>query len=369
VKLSKREIVLLGLLILVGVFYLGYNYVLEPLNIKTNQLRDENNKLSTDLQALEQTMSKQGDIRLEEQKIREVYTEILAKVPSSPMVPHTIDFMELRARESKVKLQSIKYRENAATKPAVNNKDSQPVTPAIQTAEFNIIASGSHFNLLNFLMQIENAPRIYISNESKIYLAKNDKLQSISVADTSQQEMGSTETGIITELEEKGSQAYDKNKSEINIEFTAYYDGSSTTIQNITLDNAPVTDSDKIIQTGNITSPAPDLEKNEKKAPKIKVGKAFSIIDNLSVTSAGLKERISILADDPGRFINRGWKIVEEQFKKLPEYRRSISAGTVKAYKITLETVRQSRMDANIITFLPENNGVDLVKEMHYSGF
>jgi len=368
VRLSKREITLLVLLVVVSGFYLGYHFVFEPLYKHAAQLRDENVKLSTDLQTLEQRMNKKGDISLEEQKIQNEYAKMEAKLPQSPMIPNTIDFMELSAREANVKLLSINYKENVPAKTGVDSKNNQPVSPT--AANFKITASGSHYNLLSFLLKLENAPRIYTINGSKITLAKVS-----SEADTPGQEVGGAGTEAAVETAEalkaaesakKESQIYDQSKSVINIDFTAYYDSPSTTGQSPAAGVSSKSDSVESVQTNHNTAPAATPE-TENKSPVLKKEQASGLIHNLAAATVEIKNHAFLKAGSVGRLINRGTQTAEEQFRKLPALKKLIAAGAVKLRELAFVIISQPTLDADIVTWSPEYQGGNMIKLMNYS--
>jgi len=362
VRLSKREITLLVLLVVVSGFYLGYHFVFQPLYKNAGQLRDENVKLSTDLQTLEQRLNKQGDIGLEEQKIQSEYGKIEVKLPQSPMIPNTIDFMELIARETNVRLLSINYKENVPAKSGVDSKKDQPASPT--AANFKITASGSHFNLLSFLLKLENAPRIYTINGSKITLAKNNLK-----TDTAGQAEDSTETAAIVKNEEsaeKESQTYDQNKSLINIDFTAYYDSSSTTEQSPAASVSPKPNSAESVQTNSNTAPAAPL-KTENKPPVLKKEQASGLFHNIAAAAIELKDHAFLTAGSFGRLMNRGTQTAEEQFRKLPALKKLIAAGAVKLRELAFVIISQPALDADIVTWSPEYQGRNMIKLMNYS--
>jgi len=232
VSLSKREIALFGLLIVVSVIYLLYYFVFHPLNLQTTQMKAENSSLSKELQALQVKGAWPGDIGLEKQQIWDEYEKVVTKVPQSPMIPNIIDFMELSAREAHVKLLSISYKESSTIKTAMDVKKSETASAdqgklTAQYADFQLTASGTHLNLLSFLLKIENAPRIYKINSSKMTMIRNNQQKMGSRVEASMQEGNSGKMEASLEIAVKESSAYDPINAEVNLEFTAYYDTAS----------------------------------------------------------------------------------------------------------------------------------------------
>ncbi len=241
-KLSKRELALFGLLIVVGGSYLLYYFVFYPLNLQITQMKAENISLRNELQEMKSKGARPGDFLLKKQQIWYNYERILLKMPQSPMIPNIIDFMEKSALEAGVKLLSISYKESPVDK---KNLDTTKIEPSItegtsdsntilkniekggsmaQAANFQLAARGTHLNLLSFLLKIENAPRIYRINSIKMIMLKNNQPKMGSEVKDPTQEVNSGKKEDFPEIAAKESQTYDASYAEVNLDFDAYYD-------------------------------------------------------------------------------------------------------------------------------------------------
>ncbi|MFA7077059.1 MAG: hypothetical protein WC147_01430 [Syntrophomonas sp.] len=222
-KLSKREAALLVILILVGGGYLINYFMFRPLYAQRNHLTAEKASLTRELEQLQQKMSQYADIEQNEKIVAE-YGKMQAKIPSVPMIPTIIESLELSAQEENIKIQSIKYKEDANVNklPGSQKTDSDP---PLQTVDFQIIARGSYFNLLSFILKIESAPRIYVINSSKISLGKADKVPAAATENlTVQEEDPTAEYSFETAASESGS--FDQSQTVLYLDFSAYYDNS-----------------------------------------------------------------------------------------------------------------------------------------------
>jgi len=222
VKLSKREVALLVILILVGGGYLFNYFMFRPLYAQRNHLTTENASLIRELEQLQQKMSQYADIEQNEKIVAE-YGKMQAKIPPVPMIPSIIESLELSAQEENIKIQSIKYKEDANINklPGSQKMDSDP---PLQTVNFQIIARGSYFNLLSFLFKIESAPRIYVINSSKITLGKKDKAPAATEDLTVRAGDPVTEYRLDTAVSE--SETFDQSHTVLYLDFNAYYDNS-----------------------------------------------------------------------------------------------------------------------------------------------
>lgn len=221
-RLSRREKVLLALLIVLGGLYLTDHYLFQPLLIYKRHLIEENNRLSMELQQWEEKTNQYHSLQQQEPGIEADYQQMQAKVPSSPMISDIIVYLETSAREARVKLVSIQYRESAPSN--YNSEESELANERAKPLNFQIVASGSHFNLLSFILKIENAPRIYIINSSKISLVRTASSSYGPAVEPS-----SDDTRTLNDLDTQAvpeSLAYDMDNSQLNLDFNAYYDDS-----------------------------------------------------------------------------------------------------------------------------------------------
>jgi outer membrane murein-binding lipoprotein Lpp len=225
VKLSTREAALLGIFLVFGGVFLTNHCFFQPLTAHKQQLAAENSNLTMELQTLENKTSKYQSMEVEEVKGSVDSQKMLEAVPQSAMISSTLNYLESSARETHVKLISIHNKENApadaASKPADFTADLKEVIPI----DFQIVASGSHFDLLSFVLKIENAPRIYIINGGKISLARIDKSSADITTLSNNPDMASNDKGMENAVPE--SSVYDKSKSVLNLDFTAYYHNPS----------------------------------------------------------------------------------------------------------------------------------------------
>ncbi len=220
-KLSTREAALLGLLLVLGGVFLINHYVFQPLTTHKQQLVLENNNLTLDLQALQNRISKYQSMERDERKSRDDYQRMLEAVPQSSMISSIIDYLELSAREAHVKLITIRYKESALDDPALKFAESRTDLTQIMPVNFQIVVSGSHFDLLSFILEIENAPRIYIINGGKISLARTDQSPTGITTSPNSPDMAASDKPMEKTVPE--SLTYDQSKSVLSLDFSAYY--------------------------------------------------------------------------------------------------------------------------------------------------
>jgi len=224
VKLSTREAALLGLLLVLGGVFLTNHYIFQPQTQQKQQLVYENTNLTSEIQGMQNRINKYQSMQKDELKSWDDYQRMLEAVPQTPMIPNIIDYLELSAREGDVKLISIHYKDSAlgdlAPKPAKSGSELAQVMPV----NFQIVASGSHYNLLSFILEIENAPRIYIINSGKMSLARKNQFATGITVPQNNLDPAKAEKNAENAVPE--SLSYDQDKSILNLDFNAYYHSS-----------------------------------------------------------------------------------------------------------------------------------------------
>ncbi|MDD4802188.1 MAG: hypothetical protein PHF24_04515 [Syntrophomonas sp.] len=240
-SLSKRELVLLGVLIVAGGIYLVTNFLFQPLQLQIKQMKNENNSLSQELLGLQSQQYKREKIWQKSEQICYDYENIRHKVPEKLIISNIIDFMELNAGEAGVKLLSVSYQESQAAYKngdASHYESSEPTgseytgeaitgineigTWMIKSANFQVAARGTHFNMLSFIMKIENAPRIYRIDHLKMTRFRQEPTPVVSAEKPLQ--------GVIINNQEEIKenavpefQDFNDSYIEASIDFTVFY--------------------------------------------------------------------------------------------------------------------------------------------------
>lgn len=223
-RLSKREKVLLGILLVVGGFYVFYQFEYFPRQVTIDRLKEENTRLNREIVSF---IAKEGgltDINQEKRRLNDELDQMVIRLPRSPLLADIVAFLEQSARDSQVKLASVNYKESLPSKTSLDAKDTNPVKPA-QYVNFQLTASGDHAGLLSFLLKIENASRIYNINSGKISLLK--RKQPEMAMRSSESESGALGRAGEATVAEQESLTYDRNNLVIVLDISAYYDQSS----------------------------------------------------------------------------------------------------------------------------------------------
>ncbi|MCX5780425.1 MAG: type 4a pilus biogenesis protein PilO [Firmicutes bacterium] len=217
-RLSRREIGWLGLLVLAVSICLVWRLVYRPLGIQQQGLQMENAQLARELEGMKISATRTREQAQDEPGKRQEYQQMLAKVPTSPMIPDVIDFLELSSLQSEVRLLSITYKEKVELAPTDIN--AQPIN-------FKIAVKGTHFNLLSLVLKIENAPRLFIVNGIKMTLSKNDgDLTRSASYQVSQEANPNPNSGGEKAVPE--SQSFNPEAEILELDFNAFYEQTPT---------------------------------------------------------------------------------------------------------------------------------------------
>ena len=225
--------------------YLLLNFLIQPANLQLLQVQTENEQMIRELEDLQAGIDRSGGS--EETESRVEYREMLAEVPPLPMIPDTIDYLEAGAQENQVKLLSISYKEGVEVQGLANASPPVDIDQQVQQVKFRIAAHGSHFNLLSFMLSIENAPRLYIIQGMKLTLDKTEGTFTETVAQQSTAAV-SPAANLLTESLVPESQHYTFDQAILELDFIAFYEGRPlpTSEQSIRADNNDAYSAEKI---------------------------------------------------------------------------------------------------------------------------
>lgn len=224
-SLSLREQILLLALIIICLFYCFNKYLYQPLQDDTARLATENAQLENMINSEQERVVKSRNLQKQRRKLEEEYQQMMVKVPEHSYIPEIISFLENNALDSSVTLNKINYRREEKSVGATKEPDDKSISN-YQPCTLEISVRGNYFNLLSFLMKIEQSPRIYIINGGS-FIASEKKMGSRS------QPLDSENDAIIPSpavpLEAEGSVRFDSNNLTMKLQLTAYYDPTSST--------------------------------------------------------------------------------------------------------------------------------------------
>lgn len=160
-RLTKREFILLSVLVLLLLIYLFYTYLYTPLMTNTQKIINEN----SELEAVAVLMSKldEEDSKKVLDKKRQEFEELNKKVPEDVYLPETIKEIEEMSKKNEVKLLKTQY---------YFDKDADETDEKIGYKEclFEIDMVGSYSSLTKFVKELEKADRLYTIESIKMNL-------------------------------------------------------------------------------------------------------------------------------------------------------------------------------------------------------
>lgn len=212
-KLSRRELILLAVLVIIGSIYLFHQYLYQPLQQKTNTLRAENTKIQSTIEMQRGNMKEVAKLQKEQEKLAEEYRRLMVAVPEEAYVPEIIAWLEKSAQDASVQLNKVSYQGENNEK---DNSADDGKMAAAQVCNFELSAGGSYFNLMSFLLKIENDPRIYVINAGQLNASQKKQETAPAVSEEEGTPMPAPEPL-------KGAAAYDSHNLVLNLKLSAYY--------------------------------------------------------------------------------------------------------------------------------------------------
>jgi Tfp pilus assembly protein PilO len=183
--------------------YIFYNHFYFPLNQKVTILIEKNKRLQQNLIPFQN--ENQGEVNAAHNRYQSDLAKLNLLLPCSPCIPEVIAFLEVTSFKSNAVLQGINYR----------NKTEDEANTSVDSLDFEVEAAGSYYDLITFLKNIKQAPRVYTFN----YL----KLIAVSKKQTSINEMDLTGVKALQGTEFKGWERFDGNNLLMTVNLTAYF--------------------------------------------------------------------------------------------------------------------------------------------------
>jgi len=168
-KLSDREKIL-GLIVVVLVgFYLYDRLIIKTVSTEVKRLSAENEILEVNLEADQEIITIRQNVRQEVGSLD--YTQDMEKMlPSSPDLAEVMSYLTDGARKQGVKICYL--RVNLPNAPnVVPETVADPIQPDVIGLQLSV--EGKYEDLISFIVDIENAPRIYSINHSNIEQLNN----------------------------------------------------------------------------------------------------------------------------------------------------------------------------------------------------
>lgn len=216
-SLSKREIFLLCLLLVCGIAYAYYTYVYDPLQVQISQVQTDNRNLSREIEQLKKTEPAVEGVSSDAlQKIKQDFWTAACQVPTYPLVPESIAFLEKSGKDAVIDLKSLQISDAGGAQPA-GNTGNQASNSGLVTQSYEIAGTGGYFALNSFLMKLEEAPRIYVISSLDI--------GSQPAVTTTAAPPASTTAAPATVSSTASTQIYDGSNLTFTMSLSSYYDG------------------------------------------------------------------------------------------------------------------------------------------------
>jgi hypothetical protein len=209
-KFSNREKILGTIVLLLAAFYLYDRTLLEPIRVELSRLQAENEQMSIKIESNQERLETEKMIKQEVGEL-DYNRDMTTMLPASPMASGAIAYVTECAGDKNVSLRFISCTLLDSPSISPPSKAGPIIPPSM--INFQLSAEGNYYDLLSFLLDIENAPRIYRINHSNLTLADT----------TSEVEPGSDDI-LVPDLQAVGM---DYNHTVLNLDFNTFYDQPS----------------------------------------------------------------------------------------------------------------------------------------------
>lgn len=161
-------VVLVGVLVVVGFYYLVYR----PRTEEVRRLETQLQQLVAERQRLEALVASRPEVERRLQEAQARIAELETKLPSSREIPVLLVQLEEAVRESRAKLTLIRpgplQAPTPAQPPRAGQQQAQPEQPQYQSFTVELGAEGDYVALVDFLQRLQNFPRLMVLSDFRM---------------------------------------------------------------------------------------------------------------------------------------------------------------------------------------------------------
>jgi len=162
-RITKREIIGISILLAVSLVYISDQLLYQPLKVNKTRLANERAQIIRQLEKIDAQQSRDQNMLILEPEIKREYQKMITKIPVEPMISDTVRFLECGAAQAKVAVAAFVIQDMRSQPKVTGENDHQEGRNGALTPEkLQVIARGSRYQLLCFLQQIDNSPRLMI---------------------------------------------------------------------------------------------------------------------------------------------------------------------------------------------------------------
>jgi Tfp pilus assembly protein PilO len=161
-------LVLVGILVVVGFYYLAYRPRTEELRRLEGQLQ----QLTAERQRLEALVASRPEVERRLQEAEARIAELETKLPSRREIPVLLVQLEDAVRQSRAKLTVVRpgplQAPTPAQPPRAGQQQAQPEQPQYQSFTVELGAEGDYVAVVDFLQRLQDFPRLMVLSDFRM---------------------------------------------------------------------------------------------------------------------------------------------------------------------------------------------------------
>lgn len=208
-NVSRREKILIAVIIVLAMVFIFYKFFYNPVNLQVGQMKNQQAQLQQELAEANREKTLQTNQELRKQKLQNELQTMQIMIPKDKQLAELVRFLQVIAQNSGVQLVSIEFKEdNQAGNQQGSQTAGQPgQVPGARNMTMKVTTWGSYFQSRNFLLLLENCPRIILVQSCAL------AAQTKAAANVTQASDGNTDNAPPEAPVAKGSRISNKNKS------------------------------------------------------------------------------------------------------------------------------------------------------------
>jgi Tfp pilus assembly protein PilO len=220
-KISRREKILLVIAVYALMIFFGLKYIISPTQAELSKVKSA--KVSIDQQVQKAVQDGKQNSNYQSAISRELgsYLQLEKQLPRDRQLVELVDQIGTMAVNSNVTLLSVTYTD--AKQPAADPNAKQQAASGTSNMELTLSTSGTYYNLLSYLQDLEQSPRIIVVQSAMLSVGQKKE---VGTAATPVQ--NTSPVRVIPEITK-----YDLGNVQMNLQITSYYDQTGSELDKL----------------------------------------------------------------------------------------------------------------------------------------
>jgi Tfp pilus assembly protein PilO len=185
-KISRREKILIAVVVYVLLIFGGYKYIISPTQAELSKAKAANSQLDQQVQKAVLDGKLNSSYQSAISKDLANYLKLEEQLPREQQLVELVDQLGNMASENDVKLLSVGYTETTQQPAAAqaDQKNAKPTVTGTLNMNLSLSTSGTYYHLLSYLQALEQSPRIIIVQSATVSVGQKEETATAAAANS-----------------------------------------------------------------------------------------------------------------------------------------------------------------------------------------